>query len=354
MNERPDLAKEYGVDKGSGVAFFDYKGRRNRIEKIEEQELTSALVKVTREKNKTIYFIEGHGENSLDEEREAEGLGSLKRMLENNRYTVKTHPLTTTPKIPADGDVVVIVGPKQEYQEVEISGLREYLKNGGSLFMALRSKEKTGLDRLAKEVGVELGNNYIFSLIEIPGIGSNVNPDLTLGSVFSSESLITKSFGKSEIVRFHYPQSLFKSSTTPPGINIVELVKTGNNSMAFNELKPTSQGEQKPYSIVNSIKGKFPGGGDSSKEFSMVIAGDPDFIGNALLLKNLNRDLFLNSIAQLVKEDNLISVTPKEPEITQMEMTSTKFAVFVFLFAIPLPLVLFGSSITLWVRRRNA
>jgi hypothetical protein len=45
--------------KGSGVVFLEYKGKRNRIEKIDEQEITQALIKVTREKNKTIYFTVG-------------------------------------------------------------------------------------------------------------------------------------------------------------------------------------------------------------------------------------------------------------------------------------------------------
>lgn len=66
VNQRPDLTEEYGVNKGSGIAFLDYKGRRNRLEKIEEQELTSALIKVTREKDKILYFTTGHGEKDLD------------------------------------------------------------------------------------------------------------------------------------------------------------------------------------------------------------------------------------------------------------------------------------------------
>src|SRR5690606_14878349 len=123
VNERPDLAQEYGIDKGSGVVFLDYKGRRNRIEKIDEQEFTSAIVKVTREQNKTIYFTVGHGEKALSENREGLGLGSLKLLLENNRYTVKELPLIQSPKIPADADVIFIAGPTQGFQEFEIEAL---------------------------------------------------------------------------------------------------------------------------------------------------------------------------------------------------------------------------------------
>jgi len=35
-------------------------------------------------------------------------------------------------------------------------------------------------------------------------------------------------------------------------------------------------------------------------------------------------------------------------------MTETKFGVFLFAFIIPLPLLLLGTSVGLWLRRRNA
>ncbi len=111
VDERPDLANEYGVTKGSGLVFLEYKGRKNRIEKIDEQELTSALVKVVREKDRTIYFVSGHGELDLEESREARGANSLKQLFSNNRYIVKDLALNTSPQVPTDADAVVLVGP---------------------------------------------------------------------------------------------------------------------------------------------------------------------------------------------------------------------------------------------------
>jgi len=115
MNERPDLVTEYEVNKGSGVVFINYKNRKNRIDKIEEQDLTSALLKVLQTKEKVIYYLVGHGERSLDEAREAEGMNSLKMMVENNRYQLKTLALSQKPQIPDDADLVVIMGPTQGY-----------------------------------------------------------------------------------------------------------------------------------------------------------------------------------------------------------------------------------------------
>ena len=349
VNENPDLAREYGVDKGSGVVFLEYKGRRNRIEKIDEQEFTSALVKVTREKIKNLYFTIGHGEKSLEEAREGLGLGSLKTMLENNRYTVKTLPLSQQPKIPADADVIIIAGPIQNFQEFEITALEEYLKGGGSLLIALESQNTVGLEKLVGKLGVKFENNYVMNLVETV-LGSGVNQGPTMGALFSETNKITASFGRGEVTLFRYPMSL-RTVGAPAGVTVDEIVKTGGNAMAFATMNLKDQGPQGSFALVDSITGKLPG---SEKEFAVVVAGDVDFMTNQMLYQNLNRDLVLNSLAALAKEENLISITPKEAQATQMLMTDTKFAFFLFGFIIPMPILLLGISLGLWYKRRNA
>ncbi len=350
VNERPDLAEQYGVTKGSGVIFLEYKGHKNRIEKIEEQEVTSALVKVTREKDKNIYFIVGHGERDLEEAKEANGINALKLMLENNRYSIKTLALNLNAKIPDDADVVAIVGPSQKFIDYEIQGLEEYLKRGGSLFMALKSKQTQGLETVLGQVGLEPMNNYVLNLVETAA-GKGIQQGQTLGTVFSTTNEITKVFGKNEATIFRNPMS-FKRGKVPEGVTIDDLVKAPESSMSFSSLEIKGEGPQGAFTLVTMAKGKFPGG--AGKDFEMIVAGDADFLGNQLLMQSLNRDLVLNSIASLAKEENLISVAPKENQVTKLNMTTSNFYLFVFLFAIPVPLVLLGTSVTLWLRRRHA
>lgn len=354
-NEQPDLAKEYGVDKGSGVVFLDYKGRRNRIEKIDEQEFTSAMVKVTRTQNKNIYFTVGHGEKSLEEAKEGLGLNALKIMLENNRYTVKTLPLIQETRVPSDADVVVVAGPIQGFQEFEITALEDYLKRGGSLFLAIESQNTAGLEKLAKKLGIEFGNNYIVNVVDTV-LGKGVNQGPTAAPIFSPMNQITKGFGHNEVTMYRYPQSL--KHFPVEGLTVDELVKTASNSVAFSSLSLKGDGPQGSYTLVDEVTGQWPEAKrakeQTSKEFRVIIAGDVDFMTNQMLYQNLNRDLVLNSIAALAKEESLISITTKEPQSTQLLLTETKFAVFLFAFIIPFPILLLGVSIGLWIKRRNA
>jgi ABC-type uncharacterized transport system involved in gliding motility auxiliary subunit len=352
VNERPDIAKEYGVDKGSGVAFLDYKGRRNRVEKIDEQELTSALVKVTREKTKNIYFVIGHGEKDLDEAKEGLGLGALKLMLENNRYTVKPLALAQVARVPTDADIVVIAGPVQQYMDSEIRSLEDYLKSGGSLLMAIESQNTEGLEKIAKKLGIQFENNYVMSIVDTP-MGRGINQGPTMGSVFSTTNQITKSFGKGEFTLFRHPQSLKKIDGNNNGYAVDEIVKTPAAAMAFKSLELHGEGPEGSFAIVDQVRGKWDND-PKAKDFSVIIVGDVDFMTNQMLYQNLNRDLTLNSLASLANEQNLISITPKEASTTEMFLTDMKFKILIFAFFLPLPVLLLGTSVGLWLRRRNA
>lgn len=349
VNERPDLAEQYGVTKGSGVIFLEYKGRKNRVEKIDEQEVTTALVKVTREKDKNIYFVIGHGERDLNEEKETEGLHALKQMIENNRYTVKTIATNLNAKIPEDADVVMVIGPTQKFLDYEIQGLEDYLKRGGSLLLALKSKQTQGLEMLLHRVGLEPMNNYVLNLVETPA-GKGIQKGQTLATVFSNTSEITKVFGKNEATVFRNPMS-FKRTTVPEGVSLDEMIKTPESSMSFSTLDIKEEGPQGAFTLMAMAKGKYPG---ADKDFEMIVAGDADFLGNQLLYQSLNRDLVLNSVASLAKEQNLISVVPKEAQVTKLQLTDSNFYAFLGLFAIPIPILLLGTSVTLWMRRRHA
>jgi ABC-type uncharacterized transport system involved in gliding motility auxiliary subunit len=349
VNKRPDLAEQYNVNKGGGVVFVEYKGKRNRIEKIEEQEITGAIAKATRDKDKNVYLVTGHAEGGLEDTRDPNGLAQLKGLLEGNRYLLKPLPLATKPEIPKDADVVLIIGAKQSFLEVELGAIEKYLQEGGNLFVALDPSTDHGLKPLLEKVGVKLSDNYIINVMQT-AFGKVADPSATPGTEFSSSNNITKVFGKNEFVLFRMPQGLEKVNP-PSGVTIDDIVKAGENSFGYPDNKFEGQGTSGPFTLVASVKGKWPSG---SKDFQLVVAGDSDFLNNQMLYRNLNRDLMLNSILTLAKEENMVSITPKEIAATELTLTENKFYMFLFAFVIPLPILMLVSSGLLWYRRRNA
>ncbi len=351
VNKRPDLAEQYGVNKGTGTVFIEYKGKRNRVDKIDEQELTGAIVKVTRDKEKTVYVVTGHGEGSLDDTKDPMGLGAFKNLLEGNRFLTKPLPLFSNPEVPKDADVVVIPGPHQAFTAVEITALENYLKNGGSVLLAVDSNVNVGIEPLLSKVGLSFKNNYILTVVNT-AYGRVADPSATPINEFSLSSPITKVFGKNEFVLFRLPQAIVKG-IVPAGIVYEEILKSGDNSFGFNDTKFDKEGEKGPFSVMTSLKGKWPDT-NGDKEFNLLVVGDSKFFGNQLYYRNLNRDLILNSIMTLAKEENSVTITPKEVTATEMTLTDNKFYIFIFAFVIPLPLLMLLSSGFLWFKRRHA
>jgi hypothetical protein len=44
------------------------------VETPQEESITNAILKVTREKNKAVYFLEGHNEGNINDSQEGQGI----------------------------------------------------------------------------------------------------------------------------------------------------------------------------------------------------------------------------------------------------------------------------------------
>ncbi len=346
VNERPDLAEEYGVKQGKGIVFIEYKGKKQSIEKIDEQEMTQALIRVLSDKSKKIYFVEGHGEFSLSDPTNPKGLGRLKSVLESKNYQVVNLALAQAGKIPEDADAVAIIGADQKFLDHEIKALSDFASSGGNMIVALEPKNKSGLDAWVKNYGLEMQNDYLISVAKSP-----LPKGITFAFTFSGTSEITKSFPKNQVALFFLPQSIKKSSAPPSTLTYDELVKVGP-AVALVDLKSPMPTDEGVYSSVYYIKGKLKS--DDKKDLQLIVYGDADLFTNDLLDANLNKDLVSNSFSQLAKDDNLISISPKELSKTEIDPSQTMQALFYFGIVIPIPFLMLISAILIWYRRRNA
>ncbi len=347
VNQHPQMAEDYGVTKGGGLAFVEYEGRKNRLERVDEQEVTQAIIKVTRPQSKAAYFATGHGEYDIEDNQDASGMNAMKLLIENNSFAVKTWNLPTTPEVPADADAVLVIGPRQKFADYEIQGLAEYLKKGGNLLLALESGKTMGLEKLLQQVGIKAENNFIKS--SFMGMGFIDGP--TLGNVFSANSSITKVFGtQKDVVRMNWPMS-FVTEKVPEGIVVEPLIKTDQNAAGFNSPKVAiGTFPPGPFQLALEVNGRWPGG---EKDFQMLVYGDAEFLTNEMLFQSLNRDLALNSVSQLTKEENLISIAPREVQKTELQLTTAKLGGF-YISMILIPLSLLISAVVFFLRRRRA
>src|SRR5574341_1533167 len=99
-DKKPEMAKRYGVT-AYNTTVFSYRGQDEKITTATEQDLTNAIIKVTRDKKKKIYFTTNHGEKGIDSE-ERQGMSIAQKAIKDKNYEVGTVSLIDTSGIPQD------------------------------------------------------------------------------------------------------------------------------------------------------------------------------------------------------------------------------------------------------------
>ena len=105
-DKNPGLVKRYEVTQ-DGTTIFEAGDKESRITTTTEEDVTNAVIKLTREKKKAIYFLEGHGEASVEESGD-NGYSGAKGDLEKMGYEVKKLALALSERFPADCAVLVV------------------------------------------------------------------------------------------------------------------------------------------------------------------------------------------------------------------------------------------------------
>ena len=90
-----------------GTIVLESGAKETKIQNPNEEKLTNALLKVTRDEQKTIYFLEGHGESQITSV-ENEGYQTAKKNLEQDGFLVKPLLLLKTGEVPEDASVLVV------------------------------------------------------------------------------------------------------------------------------------------------------------------------------------------------------------------------------------------------------
>ncbi len=141
----------------------------------EERALTQAIRSVLDVEKAKLCFTTGHGELSLDAQKdERDSLGGVRDLLEKDNYELASID-TTAPGAhdPFEGcAVTVVAGPREPFSADEANRLRAWLLQGGTLFAAIGPSDAidgavpaaattTGLDEVLAPFGVALDDDVV-------------------------------------------------------------------------------------------------------------------------------------------------------------------------------------------------
>lgn len=368
---RPIVAREYDIQ-AYGTVVVDYMGRRERVTSDTEQDLTNALIKAISGMERSVYFLQGHGEKD-PARMERDGYSAVTEALRRDNYKVEPLVLAQQNDVPADATVVVIAGPTSDLLPAEVEALRRYLARAGKLMVLVdppvnaQAGPLPNVEGLLKEWGIALGSNVVVDVS-----GATNEPSIAVAASYPPHA-ITETFRTLTV----YPlaRSVDPIAGGAGGRVAQPVVQTSQRSWAESnlasltsepgvEMQPESGDTPGPVTIGAAVSaptqappapaepGATPPADAPRPESRLVVFGDSDFATNAYGGIQGNPNLFANTVNWLAQQENLIAIRPKEPDDRRVTMTPREQSFALWASILIVPGIVFAAGIFTWWRRR--
>ena len=358
METSPQIARANDVIRPD-TSIVQIGERKQQARNLSEEEITGALIRALKDKVRTICYLTGSGEHSIDDTSGADGYGALKEPLEKEGYKTETISLLEKSEVPAECTVVVSGGPQTDYPPSEIAALKKFVEGGGrALFMLdaplklgrFHTSDNDGLASALQDWGVVVDKDFILDPYgERQGLGAYV--------------AMAGGYGQHPIV-----QDMARIPTGYPYSRSLQVKKTGRATVQALSISSQAAVASTKFDSpeVNSndsnlLHGPFILGATGTYETGreniqgrFVVFGSSQWASNQFIAKPslANIVLALNTIDWLASDEDLIAIRPKSPDDRPVTMNGGQMSGVLLVSLLLIPLAAIFAGITVWARRR--
>lgn len=372
-NARPDLLEAHGIapeELDQGLVRVAIDGESVEVDEATEENITNAIVKLTRTGRKRVYFLEGHNERPIEGEagEDREGMSRAADALRNENYEVEKLLLAAAGDVPDDADIVVVAGATRPMLDAEHEALERYLERGGALLALIDPRAQTDFVDQLSQWGVHLGDDIVIDR-QLALFGRAMSP---FASRYDTAHEITKDMRETSL--FHVVRSVQPNEATKA--DFTEIVFTGEQSWAERDLDrffadgsaELEAGDLEgpvPIAVAGTPSVPHNGApadagasedaeGEPDPEPRLAVYGDADFASNEFLDLYRNRDLFVNTVNWLIGDVEAISVRPNRSRASRFQLSFDQFRTIRSLSLFVLPEVIAVLGVFTWWSRRQA
>ncbi|MHB8618909.1 MAG: GldG family protein [Chloroflexota bacterium] len=410
----PATAQRFGIT-SYGTTVFQSGSRRKDVSTVGEQEFTSAIIAVTGQLQRKIYFITGNGQPD-PKDTGRQGYNDAMTALKNDNYVAGTLGATLT-SIPPDAAAIILAAGNQPLLAPEKAAISAYLQKGGKMLVMSGAFGENDLNTLIKPLGLSFQQGITID----PASSAQQDPTSPAVSHYTAQgSGIVKNL---PVTLFPVSSGVTIAKTPPQGITANPVAKTSGQSWLQNHKdqaqfrpgdtrgpitlvataegtlpKPSASPSASAGASASASPGAIPSSGalanpsivatpppasatpaasgtpGASAQPTMTPTPTPKVAGASVNLKggtrvvavadeawinntylNVvpgNRDLFLNSIDYLVGNQALISITPKPQPNTQMFLLGSDANLILLTTVILVPLAVLVAGGFVWWQRR--
>jgi ABC-type uncharacterized transport system involved in gliding motility auxiliary subunit len=361
-NVNPGRAKQYDIKALNTIVLVNGL-KQEKISEINEEKMTNALIKVTRDGQKTIYFVQGHGEKSFTDSGK-DGMSTLNDELVKQNYLVKNLILLQNKDVPADASSVILAGVHKDLLPEETKTLDEYINKGGRVLIMVDPDSAPGIRKYLAGYGLRVRDDIIvdklsrafggdFLVPMVPSYGQHaITSDLKAMSFFP----LTSSIDISKPVNNITIENIASTTENSWGEVNKEMLKKNQAGLDPEDARGPLTIAAVATKKLEGAKSTDPKDEKKEKSGELLAFGDSDFASNSNFQLPGNSDLILNSVNWLAQEEDLMAIRPKDKKSTPLMMTQTQGRLLLWssLVFLPLGVVLFGIFVTSRRRLRAA
>ncbi|HIE50540.1 MAG TPA: hypothetical protein EYP85_02165 [Armatimonadetes bacterium] len=364
---KPALARKYNLTYYPKIVI-ECGDRQEQISRADEADLTSSILKVSRDQKPKVYFLTGHGERDI--EGFQDGFNTVKRMLEHYNYEVTTLSLLKEAKVPDECNVLVIAGPTTPLKEEEVEAIQTYLENGGSL-LAMVDPPPSGADvnAVISRWGLETPDEVVYDeglnlqmQAAIPVVEKYTSHEVTkrLPATFYLEARpVVQNYNNSDMTITELAKTTANSYTKPAKATLLPPPAEGEEVTSTEE-ESSGPERQGPVSLVSLAVTREPAPGPEEKEEEeekkpktrLIVVGDSDFATNNFIRLLGNANLVLNAIGWLAEEEELIAIKPKEADVRELSLTSRQMRLMTLVTLLFTPAFIIAIGVGVYIKRR--
>lgn len=321
-----------------------------------EQVLTSALLELGEEEQRTVYFLQGQGETSVG------GNSRLSLLLEYiGRQGFRTAPLNlgVTGRVPGDAGAVVIAGARYDPSPASGDILRDYWEKDGRLMILLDPEAATpGLRDFLASTGIRPREDRVLRTVEL-GFATGILRDVA--GQFSPDNRVTR--------RLHGAEALLPGGTCSldlgapeDGIHVEALITAeepfwGEVEYITDETKGVQFNEDIDTSAPLVLAASAERGGVTDEEVGvssgrLVVVGNSEFVADGSITEP-NLDFVLSSLNWMLDRGHLAGIAPKMVRSFNLNLTDLETGRIALYTLIVIPAAAALAGLFVWWRRRR-
>lgn len=347
----PQQARDLDAAPG-GELILRSSEREQRLQNLSERSLANSLQQLSRDADRNIVFITGHGERSPV--RTGNNDWSLiAERLANIGLATREQSLVSEPFLGNDIDLLVIAAPRQRWFPGELASLNDYISRGGAVLWLTESgnDSATGADLslLADTLGIDILPGTV---IDTASQTLNADsPDFVLLDRFPAHP-VTRTLTSPLLI----PQAVALAVTPLAGQRVEALLQTPESSWTeTGELTGAIQFDDNSTEVAGplllgvTIERDLPQG---VQRFAVI--GDADFAASQFLGNGGNQSFTESLVLWLTGDADAMAFVARPAPDSQLILSNRSIVVISAIYLAGLPvLLLIIAGVVRWQRKRS-